>query len=354
MNEGRFGVGGPGAQFEYPGSRPEQSQGSPRFTPRPNRENFEPDEFSLPRAETPVVVQRFTEGSPEDLEDGQAELRSVRDDSVQFDIRRHPIKKGEMLSDIAEKKGVPELQREKVALPVEGIIEAQKKAVEFAKKVEQAPEGTVYFGVHSNISRTKEANFIFEEEVKYIARKHPEWLVVDVSYFESQKLKDVIKTITSVITLSTDRKIILLNGGEDEAMGMYSWNMDEVVKEIDATGGDENEVLKKWLDDPQVQQRLGVSPQEVVGNFRNFIAEKTRLVRDYFPGRPAMISGIAHSWELDAAFAAMLGKDLSGASMDEIGGMINTMEDAQINVAPDGRVSTQFRGIESSTSLNAL
>lgn len=258
---------------------------------------------------------------------------------VDFDMHRHSEKKGEMIP-----RQTPEgKEGEMNILPFEGIVQSQKQGAELAKKIEEAPDGAVYMGFTSNVARTQEADYIFSEEIRYVARKHPEWKVV---HLKDTNLVEISQTVAG-----TNQKVVVMNSGAHEAMGMHPYDMDEIVKDLTEGGLTEVEALKQWLDDPETQRRYKIPPEHVVETFRAFVREQRETMKRLFPGRPAIISGVGHSWELDIMIASSLGKELTGKTIDDMGGMINTMEGAEIEISPEGKVVTRYRNLEAKTEL---
>ena len=90
--------------------------------------------------------------------------RESKSGRMEFQIRRHPEKKGE---EITTPEGV------KIPLPVEGIIQAQQKGAELAQQIKDASSNTVFWRFTSNQPRTAEADFVFGQELKVIVRKLP-------------------------------------------------------------------------------------------------------------------------------------------------------------------------------------
>lgn len=265
---------------------------------------------------------------------------STGTEGIEFDLYRHPEKKGEaVMTQTSEGE-----EGEKYVLPFEGIIQAQKNGAELAQRIEDAPDRAVYWGFDSNQARTQEADYIFSEEINYITRKHPDWKIVDLA---DTSLEEIAQSISQ-----SEQKIVIVNSGQHEAMGMHAYNMEEVEKDLVERGMSEVDALKSWLDNPETQARYGKTPEEVLEVFKQFLKEQIETARKLFPGRPVIISGIGHSWELDIEIAASLGKQLTGESIDEMGGMINTMEGARIEISPDGKVTTKYRNLESEIQLD--
>lgn len=248
-------------------------------------------------------------------------------ESFEFQLRRHPEKKGQ---EVVSPEG------EKNPLPLEGIIQAQAEGVKLADQIKETPPNTVFLGYTSNQPRTKEADFIFGQELSVVSKNLPDSKVFDMAKEES--LENISKEVNDNID-----KVIIINSLEDKILGIRDkWNMKELEDKISELG--ELGFLKEWSDSIETQELVGLSPQDIKEEFQAWIKEQMEEIRKFFPDRPVIISGIGHSVELDTAIVALMGKDLTSKNFEEMGGVINTMEGAKIIIDGSGNGTIEYRG----------
>jgi len=250
---------------------------------------------------------------------------------IKFDLTRHPEKKGTFLP----KKKNPE---ENLDLPVEGIQQTQEKAKQFANEFLEAPEGTVFWALTSNAPRTQEARFIFDEELKYIAKKSGA-IVLDLE--GKMPNEEAIAKIKE----NKDKKVVLANGPVHSGLGIQNYNIEEYLKIIDEKGSEEK-VVSDWKTDPELAKRIGVEYDKVKDGFEKMLNEVEEVSKKLFPDREVWVKGIGHSGEIEIGIGAYAGK--TSAEVLEAGGgkMISTMESAHITIDPDGKRKVMYRGKE--------
>lgn len=249
-----------------------------------------------------------------------------------FELTRHPEKKGTML----ERQDNPE---EKNALPMEGLQQAQEKAAKFADDFFKAPEGSVYWGLTSNISRTQEARFIFDMELGVMAKKIGNAVILDLN----EKMPD--EKIMAELENNKNKKIILINGPVHPGLGMYDYNMDEYVKLIDEFGSEEK-MISEWKNNPEISKRLGVKFDDVSNGFEKIIKDISDTKKKLFSDRELWVKGFGHSAEIEVGLAAYANKEV-GEVIEEAGGdLIKTMESAQVVIGADGNRRIEYRGKE--------
>jgi hypothetical protein len=251
---------------------------------------------------------------------------------TRFDLTRHPEKKGKFL----ERQDNPE---EKIALPVEGLIQAQNEAARFAEEFSQAPEGAVFWGLTSNVSRTQEARFIFDMELGVMAKKIGDAMIIDLN--EKMPNESIMKEIKN----NEGKKIILVNGPVHPGLGMHDYNMDEFVKLIDELGSEEK-LLSKWKQDPEIAKKIGVDYEQVADGFKKLMDDIEKTKQEIFPDRELWVKGFGHSFEIEVGLATYANKT-AGEILDSAGGkIIKTMESAHITIKPDGSKKIEYRDKE--------
>lgn len=248
---------------------------------------------------------------------------------MEIQIRRHPEKDGETILDPEGKK---------LALPVEGIQQTQSEAVNFAESIKDAPDNVVVWGYTSNQPRTQEADYIFGQELRVLLKQLPDAKIFD------QKVEGSLEEIAEKVG-TDDGKVIIINSLPDKALGIRpGWNMEYVAEETKKIG--QTEFVTRWLDDQEMQEKSGIKPEEVAKEFQDWIVELRDTAQKLFPGRPVIITGFGHDAELNVGIMALMGKEISSGSLAELGGSIETMEEAKVEISPDGHGNIIYRGKE--------
>lgn len=213
--------------------------------------------------------------------------------------------------------------KEKISLPVEGLMQAQEEAVKYAEEFAGAPEGTVFWALTSNVPRTQEARFIFDMELGVIAKEIGDAVIIDLE----GKMPD--EFISGSIKNAGNKKIILINGPVHPGLGMHKYDLDEWIKAEKEFGSEEN-LISQWQNNPEIARRIGVDYEDVKRGFEDLLEDIKRTSKDIFPGREVWAKGLGHSSEIEIGLAAYAGKSV-GEIIEKAGGsLIKTMESAHM------------------------
>lgn len=225
---------------------------------------------------------------------------------------------------------------EKIALPVEGLMQAQEEAVKYAEEFANAPEGAAFWALTSNIARTQEARFIFDMELGVIAKRIGDAVIIDLE----GNMPD--ESVSERIKDAGNKKIILINGPVHPGLGMHKYDLDEWAKAEKEFGSEEN-LISNWQNNLEIARRIGVNYEDVKHGFEDLLEDIKRTSKDIFPGREVWVKGIGHSSEIEIGLAAYAGKSV-GEILEKAGGsLIKTMESAHIMIKPDGETSVGYR-----------
>lgn len=259
------------------------------------------------------------------------------DDEVRILLNRHPEKSGTKVPTQTPegREGEPN------ALPMEGILQAQQKGVELGEQLKNSPVGSVFLGFTSNVPRTQEADYVLGQELR-VAAKGMTAESVPTAVFDGRRGELSLEEIARQIDPSMDR-VIIINSPQDSTFSMRKWNLQELVNDMQRTGKTEVELFNDWLEDEELQKRYGFTPKEIADEFKMWMKNQAERVRELFPSRPVVITGIGHSFELDAAIYSLMGREFSKETSAELGGMIGTMEGAQVVLYPGETVEEQSR-----------
>lgn len=258
-----------------------------------------------------------------------------------IELTRHPEKKGEFLSRQDNPK-------ENITLPVEGLIQAQERAKEFAEDFANAPEGTVVWALTSNAPRTHEARFIFDMELGVIAKK----IGAEIIDLQGQEPTELTKNSIEAARApdGTKKKVVLINGPAHPGLGLHNYDLEEYTKLCEEIGSEEA-LISQWAEDPvvggrKISERLGVTFSQVAEGYKQFLHNISSMSETLFSERPVWVKAFGHSAEIEVGLAAATGKPVKEILEKAGGSLINTMESAHIFIRPGDTQSIEYRGKE--------
>jgi hypothetical protein len=254
------------------------------------------------------------------------------EEETRFDLTRHPEKKGEFLER-------QDNHNEKLALPIEGLVQAQEKAKIYAENFAEAPEGAVFFSLTSNVPRTQEARFIFDMELGVIAKKIGDAVIIDLK----GEMPD--ESLAEKLKVAGNKKIIMINGPVHPGLGMHDYNLEEYGKLLKELGSEEK-VITSWQTDPEISKRMGVEYGDVEKGFENMLEDIKKIKKELFSDKEVWIKGIGHSGEIEVGLAAYARKNADEIIEKGGGKLIGTMESAFVIIGEDGDTRVEYRGGE--------
>lgn len=258
---------------------------------------------------------------------------------TQIDIHRHPIKSGEFLPQQMD-------PAKDIALPVEGLQQAQAEAARFAEEFAAAPEGTIVWSLASTAPRTQEAQFIFDMELKTVARKLKKETGEEISIIDlhgsmpDKKIKDDIDS--AVTDDGRKKKVVLINGPHTDMLGPGDYDLEQYEKLMDELGSEE-ELIARWPEFEEVSRRINVNYNEVADGFEKLMGSIVQAQKNLFPNRNVWVKAFGHSAEVEVALATW-----SKLSTQDIlslgkGGMVGFLESARVELDPEGNQSITYR-----------
>lgn len=262
---------------------------------------------------------------------------------VQLDLHRHPIKSGEFLTTQAN----PE---ENIALPLEGLIQAQEAAVEFAEEFSQAPEGTVVFGLTSNAPRTQEAGFIFDMELEAISKKLGSGVVVLDLEGKMPDESTKARVDQAIDEQGNKNRVVLVNGPIHEGLGIRDYDVAGYESTIEELGSEEK-LITEWSRDGAIGDRIGVQYEEVFQGYIQLEKDIRKIQADIFPDREMWVKAFGHSAEIEVALATWAGRNVDEIIKLAGGNVINFMEKARLEIDVAGDRTVQYRGTKLKTAL---
>lgn len=292
-------------------------------------------------------------------------------ENVQFDLHRHPIKP----EDIKEKELLSQKEKDAkgnqkgLGLSESGFHMAKRAAERLVNKVSKFKKAIV-LGFHSNMARTDNSDVVFYEEMKSElapGRKLEGGKYFDLNNPDLEKLdyEEKLKSIRNNIN-DTDNQIVIGGSPEDSSFGMQTWNMDAFKELTTKYGWDKlkdedkkDEWMKAWLGNKDgVCEKISkdkngkeapLYPYTVAIGFKQFLKKRMKEVSEAFgdTDRPIIITGVGHSFEIDAAILAIMETSggprefgLDASSFSKIGGMIKEMENVEIELNPKTKKGT--------------
>jgi hypothetical protein len=258
-------------------------------------------------------------------------LTNSDEGNAEVDLTRHSKK----FKDESTERMPAQKEGENIDLPLDGIIETQKAAREYAEEFLKSPEGTIFWAMNSNAARTQEAKFIFDEEMKYIAGKSGAE-IIDLE----NKMPD--ESILQQVQNLEGKKIVLVNGPMHPGLGIQNYNMDEFRNLIKQEGSEEK-VISDWANNPEVAKIIGVEYRKVKEDFDGLLKDIEDVKKKLFPNREIWVKNIGHSGEIEVGLAAITGKNSGEIIKDAGNKLIQTMESAHITIKPDGKKLVEYR-----------
>lgn len=262
--------------------------------------------------------------------------------NAQIDIHRHPIKTGEFLPQQLD-------PTKDIDLPVEGLQQAQAEASRFAEEFAAAPEGTIVWSLASTAPRTQETQFIFDMELKTIARKLKEDTGEEISIIDlhgempDEKIKVDIES--AVTDDDRKKKMVFINGPHTPMLGPRDYDIDQYEKLINELGSEE-ELIAKWPESDGVSRRINVNYGAVADGFEGLMGNIVQAQKNFFPDRDVWVKAFGHSAEVEVALATwskMTTRDIISLGH---GGVVGFLESARVELSPEGEQSISYRSEE--------
>lgn len=239
-------------------------------------------------------------------------------------------------------------------LSVKGEAEAAKKAEEIAGVVREAPSGTIFAIVPSNIGRAQQTGDIMETRLREIlAQEAVDFVDVhDRAGLEAAKHEP---GRTLVITATQPQTMLGFKGSTAymPAFGKYKKQFD----------GDEDLIGMTWIALPEEQEalrdeithRLGsapdgldaasfvVTPEEAAATQILLSRRLLQIAKKLFGDRDVHLIQVGHSVIADFATLALMGKPLTLDTVRENGGKFRRAVESATSTFEDDTVETRYR-----------
>jgi len=258
----------------------------------------------------------------------------------QFETVRHGEKRGEELSEV-------------------GIEQAKEKAKELLGEIKASPDGSVFYAMSSNVGRAVETRDVIETELKNLAQE--EQGIEFISIQDVEKIKQ-IKGDKSKKYIITDIQPSTALGFNERTPSLPAFlkfkktykNNEDLIGETWAAKPEELESLKEKirqeipdLDVSEINPKeFEETPEEAALKYIRLMRRMAEITEKYFPDHPWKGLQIGHNLSADFAAIAMLGKDISVESVENLGGKFRQfLESAHFEIK-EGKIVARYRGQE--------
>lgn len=272
----------------------------------------------------------------------------------------------------AEKPG-DEISPEHKSLTVGGVEKAQETArKDLVGIIDKAPEGAVLFvGGKSDQARTGETGEVYGEELKQISGGREDLFVLTKQDIEHMRSKTddsrdsgkVLDKIKEAINQNSGKKVVITfplwlkelsyaydNRWVDSKTKKKTDYFDEIVKKYD---GNHAPAARDWIENQgrlelaDGRVLLGPNPEKVAKEYLRGLSRLQEFAEKQIPGRPVIVHGVGHQWDLDAVVTLLAQGKVDIESFDKTSGgtVINESEViSNITISPDGKTSVDYRG----------
>lgn len=240
---------------------------------------------------------------------------------------------------------------------------AERFARSILESLTQDPEGTVLALEPSNIARTEQTRSLVVEELKKLIEESS-----DVELRELGAEREAAKPTLEYIQSHPEKKFIipdvrgswligfreqdpftetinkwkgLLDGNEHLIGKLWAARRDELPKLLEQIHGAGIDVPPDALQ----PKEFGATPESQVIRQLRWMEGMKRIGDEHFPGRNLRLEAISHNLRSDYAALALLGHDISLASIDEhLGGEFRKpFERSSVRFNEDGSVHVEFK-----------
>ncbi len=257
--------------------------------------------------------------------------------------------------------------KEGEGLSAKGIEQAREKAGMMLEEIDEAPEGTVTYIMTSNVGRAVATRDAIEASLKDRTQGREDIEFVSVQDIEGiKRIKDeptkkvVVTELQPTTALGFNERTPSLKAflkykkeykNDEDLIGM-TW----IAKpeEIDRLKEKAKERLPDYDVDSIKPSEFIETPEEAAAKYIRLMKRMTEITEKHFPGRPWKSLHVGHNMSADFAAAALMKKDLSLKTIEELGGKFrNFMESATFEVK-DGKLITRYRDeeVENEVSLD--
>lgn len=256
---------------------------------------------------------------------------------------RHGEKKGEELSENGEEQ-------------------AREKAKSLLVEIEAAPNGSVFFIMPSIVGRAKMTRDIIESTLEQLIHEKKAEDIVFISIKDIEKIKEAKddfgkKFIITDLQPSTplgfkiDKPVYspvytslrdMFKGDENYTGMTWAARRDEIGPLREKVGKEFPEIELNNVD----PKKFGEPPEDAALRYLRLIKRMTELTEQFFPGHPWKSMYVGHAPSVDFASMAIMGKDISIRTIEELGGKFRDFLESARFELKDGKIIAKFRDQE--------
>lgn len=250
---------------------------------------------------------------------------------------RHGDKKGNDLSEL-------------------GVEQAREKAAELWQEIQEAPPGTVFYTMSSNVGRAVQTRNTIEQVLKELATGSPDVSVLSVHDVQDPKgdQRDMSKKYLVTDTQPqralgfTDAtpsipeflRLKALYKNDENLIGLSWAATSDEISELHARV----ETQLPGTPTTNIHPRnFNETPEEAALLYLRLMKRMTDITEKYFPGHHSKSLHVGHNLSADFAAMALLGKDISMNSVDELGGKFRDFLEKATYEIRDNKVIASYR-----------
>ncbi|OGH64364.1 MAG: hypothetical protein A2821_03265 [Candidatus Magasanikbacteria bacterium RIFCSPHIGHO2_01_FULL_41_23] len=258
----------------------------------------------------------------------------------QFETIRHGEKHGEELSEV-------------------GIEQSKIKAQELLEEIKAAPDGSVFYAMSSNVGRAIETRDVIESELITLAENEQGIEFISVQDVEKIKQAKGDKTKKYVITGLQPSTALGFNERTPSLSAFLKFkkaykNNEDLIGQTWAAKSGELEKLKEKIrqEIPDLDvsginpKEFDETPEEAALKYIRLMKRMAEITEKYFPDHPWKGLQIGHNLSADFAALAMLDKNISVESIEELGGKFRQFLESAHFELKDGKIVAKYRDQE--------
>lgn len=258
----------------------------------------------------------------------------------QFETIRHGEKHGEDLSEA-------------------GIEQSKIKARDLLEEIEASPEGSVFYAMPSNIGRAIETRDVIETELKTAAQNIQGIEFISVQDIERIKQAKGDKSKKYVITGIQPSTVLGFNEKTPSLSAFLKFkqaykNNEDLVGKTWAARTSEIRKLKEEIKvkNPDLDisginpKEFEKTPEEAALKYIRLMKRMAEITEKHFPDHPWKGLQVGHNISADFSALAMLGKDISVQSIEELGGKFRQFLESAHFEFKEGKTMAKYRDQE--------
>ena len=249
-------------------------------------------------------------------------------------------------------------------LTEEGVRLAQERAEDFAKTIEGAEPGTVFwFGGNSYIPRTRSTLEVYSDTLhkRFAGAETDDTILISKKDIKEAAKEGYSKAIASLVEKANqhpDAKIIIDLPLQIKQISQKDWYIvdgrlkqyqEELIKKYDLFsryGENFSNATREWFTQPDTREgrEKTPNPEEIAKSYLEGLNRLKEFVRKHFPDRPLKIAVVGHSFELNALLTYLANNGhIDKEGFEKIGGTTIGFTEPAIIEIEDNKIKTTYR-----------